>query len=687
MTSISMQAPLLSSSPAGGLGGLLAALSLPWSGFRPELQLHPQSETVTLEDPQSGDLFELSPAEAEVVRRSAQAPSNAQVHCFEAIIAEGVLSAAELKQFLQQCQQQGLCRQQPAQAKSASWSLMWRLSLWRPQPFLEYGLPKLAPLFSPYCGLLMGLLALASLIGITPQLELYLSTANYLATPAGVLLFMLSLLLLKFGHELAHAFTAARLGVPVRQIGVLFILIWPLLYTDVTDAWKLPDRRQRARIALAGIRFELCVAAVAGCLWLLLPDGLLRSLAFIFSGTALVSSLLINLNPLMRFDGYYALMDWWGIANLQQQAYSHCQQWRRHRMWGSEAPVLHPQLLCYGWAAWAWRWLIAVAIIALVWKSLGAAIAIVTAVFFMRGLVWQPLQQEWRFLASGGLWLRQRSKRTWSLALLILLLLLLPLPRSINIAATLSAADQYHHALPLSAQLDTKLPVAGQQLDKGSVLFSFSQAALARDIALATQEQQLRQRQYDALLLTGEQGGLRKTAGAELARAQQDLQRLQQQQQSLQSKALDAAVVMTSNEQLRPGDTVAAGETILVTANPNAAQLDLFLSQRQLSLWSKHVVDELHIKLANGQRISQALAPLKQQPQFQIKPPSVLTDIAGGPIATRVSATGQLEALGSWYQLTVPLAQAAPFLNMPAKVKVRLGYRSLAARLFDALIS
>lgn len=685
MTSISIQPPLLSSPQHGAASGLLDALSLPWSGLRPELQLHYQSAGATLEDPQSGHLFELSKAEAETLRRLAQSSTPEQ--CCEAIVADGVLSAESLKQFLQQCQQQGLCRQQPALAQPASWSLMWRLPLWRPQPFLEYCLPKLNLFFSPNCGLLMGLLALVSLIGIAPQLELYLSTANYLVTPAGALLFMLSLLLLKFGHELAHAFTAARLGVPVRQIGVLFILIWPLLYTDVTDAWKLLDRRQRARIALAGIRFELCVAVVAGCLWLLLPDGLLRSLAFIFAGTALVSSLLINLNPLMRFDGYYALMDLWGIPNLQQQAHSHCQQWRRHQMWGSSAPTRHPQLLFYGWAAWVWRWLIATAIVGLVWKSLGAAIAIVVAVFFMRGLVWQPLQQEWRFLESGRLWFQQRGKRTWGLALLMLLLLLLPLPRSINIAATLSAADQYHHTVPLSAQLDTKLPAVGQQLDKDHLLFSFSHAGLTRDLALAEQEQQLRQRQYDALMLKGEQGGLRKTALAELARAQQDLQRLQQQQQGLQTRALDAAVVMARNEQLKPGDTVAAGETIMVTANPNAAQLDLFLSQRQLSAWSQNSIDELHIELANGQRISQAFVPVEQQPQLQIKPPSVLTDIAGGPIATQVSATGQLEALGSWYQLSVPLAQAAPFLNMPVKVKVRLGYRSLAARLFDALIS
>lgn len=654
-----------------------------WAGFRPELLLHQvDSGQYLLEDPQSGDLFELSRSEAEVARRLVQSAS-ATGAC-QQLVREQVISASALGRFLMDCQQQGLCRQTPAPDQSVSWSLMWRVPLWRPQQFLQRWLPALNPLFSRHFAWLLVLLGGVGFAGIAPQLELYASTANYLATPAGMLLFVCCIVVLKLGHELAHAFTAARLGVEVRQIGIIFMLLWPLLYTDVTDAWKVADRRKRASIALAGIVFELAVAAIAACLWLLLPDGIARTLAFIFSSVALVSSLLINLNPLMRFDGYYALMDYWNLPNLQQQAQAHCQQWRRHKMWGAAAVNWRPRLWVYGWTAWVWRWLISTLIIGLVWTSLGAPIAIIVGVFFMRNLLWTPLQQEWRFLRDGGFWRSAHSRRTAIGLIMLLALLLVPLPRSLDIAATVSAADQQHHSFPLAAELLDDLPALGQVAEKGGLLLSAQQPALTRDLALAEQELELRQRRHDALLLTGEQGGLRKTALAELARAKQDLERLQKQQQDLLIKAKPAAVVMARDEQLRAGDTVRAGATLLVTANPQMAQLDLYLSQRQLAEWLEQTAAGVTITLANGQQLFQVLADNLPEPQLQLSPPAVLMDHAGGPIATQISVTGKPQALGSWYQLQLPLAAPAPYLNMPAIVNVELGYRNLAARLFDA---
>jgi putative peptide zinc metalloprotease protein len=41
------------------------------------------------------------------------------------------------------------------------------------------------------------------------------------------------------------------------------MVMWPLPYSDVTDAWRIPDRRRRLRIAAAGMWTELAIAGWA----------------------------------------------------------------------------------------------------------------------------------------------------------------------------------------------------------------------------------------------------------------------------------------------------------------------------------------------------------------------------------------------------------------------------------------
>ncbi|MDD9892491.1 MAG: M50 family metallopeptidase [Gammaproteobacteria bacterium] len=668
------------------VAAMLAALPLPWQPLRPELVLHPSGGgSSVLEDPQSGQLYDLNQAEALALRRLVSANEQELVgHCKQ-LLSDNTLTIAALQQLLIQCQQSGLCRGQSPAPSSAAWSPYWRLPLWRPQRFLESTLPLMQPLFSPAAGYVIFILGLIGIAGIAPQLDLYVGTVNYLTTATGAFWFVLCLLLLKLSHELAHAFTAVRHGVPVRQIGVLFILIWPLLYTDVTDAWKLKNRRQRAAIALAGIRFELAVAAVAACFWLFLPDGLLRSLAFIFSGTALVSSLLINANPLMRFDGYYALMDLWGIANLQQVAGEHCQAWRRAKMWGSVAPQKQPRLLMYGYAAWVWRCLIAVTMTLVSWQILGPAAGILIAVFFARSVLWQPLRQEQQYLKQSGAWRSMRAKKTGLVAMLVLAVFCVPMPQKQRLAAVVSAADQYQHSLPVPATLTTVLPELGQTFASGDLLAVFDSASLQRDKALAEQEKSLRQRQLDALLLTGEQGGKRATAAAELSRASQQLLAIEEKLAALTLQSESQQVVLSRHDDLKVGDTLQAGDAYLVTANPEAATIDIYLSQKQLKQWQQLEQPqlEMELRLPNGQRHRLFLDIAAYSPSIQFNVPAVLFDLAGGPIPSRPAAghASGGQALGSWYQLRVPANIAAPYLQMPATASYVGEWRSLISRL------
>ena len=123
---------------------------------------------------------------------------------------------------------------------------------------------------------------------------------------------------LKMAHECGHAVCAKRHNVHVGSIGVLFFLGAPIPFVDVTDAWKLTQRRKRVQIALAGIYWELILGALAIWVWWLAPAGLVKHLAAQVAIIAGPGTLLVNLNPLLRLDGYYVLSDLLDIPNLRQ---------------------------------------------------------------------------------------------------------------------------------------------------------------------------------------------------------------------------------------------------------------------------------------------------------------------------------------------------------------------------------
>ena len=142
----------------------------------------------------------------------------------------------------------------------------------------------------------------------------------------GALTFFACYLLLSLLHELGHASVARLYNVRANSIGIGLIALMPIMFSEITDAWRLP-RKARLHISAAGVLFEATLGVTAALAWCLLDDGLPRSLAFYLFTTSLVTTLLINANPLMKFDGYYLLSDFTREKNLQQTASSALRQW------------------------------------------------------------------------------------------------------------------------------------------------------------------------------------------------------------------------------------------------------------------------------------------------------------------------------------------------------------------------
>jgi putative peptide zinc metalloprotease protein len=111
-------------------------------------------------------------------------------------------------------------------------------------------------------------------------------------------------------HEFGHATAARYGGARPGSMGVGFYLIWPALYTNVTDTYRL-DRRGRLRTDLGGLYFNAIFLVGAATAYLL--GG--WSPLIVFIGLAHLQAAQQFL-PFLRLDGYYVVSDLIGVPNL-----------------------------------------------------------------------------------------------------------------------------------------------------------------------------------------------------------------------------------------------------------------------------------------------------------------------------------------------------------------------------------
>jgi putative peptide zinc metalloprotease protein len=159
-------------------------------------------------------------------------------------------------------------------------------------------------------------LSLGALYIVLTSLPRITNNYTYFFNMSNLLVLWFVIVIVKLIHELAHAYTAKGFGLSVPGMGLAFLVFTPCLYCDTTDAWRLAQPGRRILISLAGIISEALVATFATYIWFFTKPGLLNSAAFHMMLVSLVSTILINGNPLIKLDGYFALMDWLRIPNL-----------------------------------------------------------------------------------------------------------------------------------------------------------------------------------------------------------------------------------------------------------------------------------------------------------------------------------------------------------------------------------
>ncbi len=374
-----------------------------------------------------------------------------------------------------------------------------------PDPFLDRLYLWVRPLFSRFfltiVGLLCGaaalliLLRIDSLLARMPRLDTLFTVQNIAALAV-------ALASVKILHELAHALVCKHFGGRCHELGLMLLVFTPCLYCNVSDSWMFSNRWQRIAVSAAGMIVEIALASVCTFLWWLSEPGLLNTLCFNVMLISSVGTLLLNGNPLLRYDGYYILSDVVEIPNLAQQSRAALRHLLARLCLGtgagaSESPDL-PQrrrglLALYAAASIAYRLVLVVAILWMLHRALTAAhleaIVPALAAMILLGMAAPALHR-------AALYLRQplsrpplnRARVVMSalvLAALVTAILTIPVPTHVAAPALL----EYHNAQRVY------IPVAGTLCDAvapGTVVRAGERLARIENLDVALQVARLR---------------------------------------------------------------------------------------------------------------------------------------------------------------------------------------------------
>lgn len=299
---------------------------------------------------------------------------------------------------------------------------------------------------------------------------------------AGLAKYFAAIVVMKIIHEASHSLAAMRFNCRVRAIGVSFIVFYPRIFTDTTDSWRLP-LRQRMLIDSAGILGEVIVGGIAALLWCYLPPGVFKSTMFYIFAVSTLSTLLVNGNPLIRYDGYYILCDLLNIDNLMGSSAACLKQYWRYWFFGLGTRPQEPRrllLVTFGIASFLYRIVLYTSIIMVIYHSFIKVVAVVLLLLEIYTLLFYPLYREIKTIRQMSKQAAVRANWYWSILSLVILLIVLFFPLSWNIILPGQIVSENSELVTVEeggflASEWPKLPV---RVEKGEELFTLIQPGL-----------------------------------------------------------------------------------------------------------------------------------------------------------------------------------------------------------------
>ena len=583
-----------------------------------------------------------------------------------------------------------------AHRRISAWSwllknyLFLRIRLLNPDRLLLAMLSYMGWVFTRGFAVAIVALAALALHLVGRQWDAYWHSLLELFSFDGVLLVGMALAGAKIVHEFGHGLTARHFGCRVPAMGLGLMVLWPILWTDTTDAWRLTDKRQRMAIDAAGMAAECILAIFATLAWVVLSDGPLRTAAFLLSSSTWLLTVAVNVNPLMRFDGYYLLSDFLDLPNLQERGFAHARWWIREQLFGLREPppeVLRPEIrrsvLAYALCAMTYRFFLFVGIAALVYhlafKLLG--------VFLMGIEVWwfvlRPL------LAEFGIWTRllrrraltRRAAVTGLVFAVLVAMLLVPWQGHVGALGLLRAEREATIYTDEPGRLVSKV-AEGVSVLEGQTIFRLESPSLnARLVAVRAAIRAQRAR-IEGLAFDPDNAANVEQSWQELLRALAEQRSLEAQLEALAVRAPFAGTIRDMPRSLRPGEWLPRREALGRLIAGDRTIVEAYVPEADVA--RVHPGATGHFYPANGEG-SIALRVISVSPASVRTLETVeLSSLYGGALPARKDAAGKIVPAEAVYAtvLAVDGPAGVPARRLQGYIAIEADRESISLRLY-----
>ena len=516
--------------------------------------------------------------------------------------------------------------------------LMLRMPLASPARLLDRLAPFAQWLFNPLALVAWTVAVLVALLAAGAHFpELQAHAQRLFASPSSWLLAWLCYPVVKFLHELGHGLAVRRYGGQVHEAGITLMFLTPAPYVDASAANAFPGARQRFVVSAAGVLVELGLASLAMALWVAASPGLLRDAGLVVALICSISTVLFNANPLMRFDGYYALADALQLPNLAARS----QAWwgRKWRSWigvpvAGPAPLLAPGeqkwLAFYAPASVLYRVALFAALVFWIGHAswiLGWIAALLLAAWLARHV--------WRWstgAASGDPVARQRSLRAAGAvaAIALVLLFVVPAPQQVVVRGIVWPPEQAQVRAGAAGFIEKLDLVQGGTTMPGQALALLQDPVLlAAHERVSSERNGLLAQQYGALLT---QPARAAEVAEDLGRNEAELARVEEQLANLEVRAHLQGQVVWARPQDLPGSFVKRGTMLGHVLTDGPAHVRVALLEDDW-LRTRGRVRDVQVRLADAPAVTHAARLSQAAPGATTElPMSALGDRFGGPV-------------------------------------------------------
>jgi putative peptide zinc metalloprotease protein len=306
-------------------------------------------------------------------------------------------------------------------------------------------------------------------------------------------------------HELGHGLTCKHYSGDVHQMGFMLIYFTPAFFTDTTDILLFPTGAARQWVIFAGIWVELVICGLSTLVWhFTVPGSVVNDLAYKMLLLSGIHGAVMNLNPLIKADGYYALGQFLAIDNLREDSFSHLSAFFRRYILRQpvELPPASRRIA---------RIYLAYGCLAIVYSVtlLGIVLIFVKNVFVNRF-------GEWGYLFTLGIiyyfarkslkkslpaireWLRKRQEEfmAWKMtrsqgvgaACVLLLLLIPPFPAKVSTDFVLEPGRDAHVRAGVPGIVSAVLVHQGDAVKAGQLLATIENPSVQSDARVAAQQ-------------------------------------------------------------------------------------------------------------------------------------------------------------------------------------------------------